>query len=293
MPHLTYLYCRYITAFFSLCLCLPLPASAMLGKFVTLTCREAGMFSICNDVLALLDCYERKIYRGIHVDFAQSGLYYDADYGSNWWTYYFSPIRYNFKNKIQANYIHVDGENLPGAMLRPALRAFNRNAAYKLINKHIHIKPKIITKIDSFVEEHFKDTFVFGIHYRGTDKIVEAPRVPYRKVVKQLKQTISELGLEDYKIFIATDEYFFLNYIKKTFPQKVCSYTSNLRSHSNKPMHLDHDNKHYQRGEEAIIDCVLLSKTNYLIRTSSNLSLWSTYFNPDIPVVDLSARYEP
>lgn len=47
----------------------------------------------------------------------------------------------------------------------------------------------------------------------------------------------------------------------------------------------------YSLGEEALIDACLLSKCDLLIRTSSNLSLWSTYFNPSLPTILLNHRY--
>ena len=43
--------------------------------------------------------------------------------------------------------------------------------------------------------------------------------------------------------------------------------------------------------ENALIDCILLSKTDLLIRTSSNFSLASTFFNPKLPVIELSKRH--
>lgn len=46
----------------------------------------------------------------------------------------------------------------------------------------------------------------------------------------------------------------------------------------------------YRLGEEAVIDCLLLSQCDILIRTSSNLSLWSTYFNPTLPTILLNQR---
>jgi hypothetical protein len=42
------------------------------------------------------------------------------------------------------------------------------------------------------------------------------------------------------------------------------------------------------KGEDAVMDCLLLSRCQYLVRTASNLSLCSTLFSPDMPVMLLN-----
>ncbi len=61
------------------------------------------------------------------------------------------------------------------------------------------------------------------------------------------------------------------------------------RSSGTAGVHLSNRNQ-YKIGEESILDALLLSKCDLLVRTSSNLSLWSTYFNPDLPVILLNER---
>ena len=39
----------------------------------------------------------------------------------------------------------------------------------------------------------------------------------------------------------------------------------------------------YQKGLDAVIDCLLLSRTQFLIRTASNLSLCAAMFNSRVP----------
>ncbi len=77
--------------------------------------------------------------------------------------------------------------------------------------------------------------------------------------------------------------------MRQKFGGAVITY-STCRSNDMAPLHLKLSNN-YLHGEEAFIDCLLLSKGDVLIRTSSNLSLWSTYFNPIMPVIALNARY--
>lgn len=256
-------------------------------KFIILNTRESGMFSIFNDVLSLLHCYEEGLFAGIQVDFQKKGMYYDKNYGPNWWGYYCEPI---FHGTKEDEVILVDGLGIPGAISRTELRSYNRQKAYQLIKKYIHLKPTIAKKIDDFVANNFKDYFILGIHYRGTDKISEAPRVPYEAVLEAIEKQVTLLDF-DYRIFIATDEIEFINFISSKFPEKIIYRKETTRSENRNPVHVKSQNP-YKVGEDALIDSVLLSKTNLLMRTSSNLSLWSTYFNPDIPIINLSFRYE-
>jgi hypothetical protein len=47
----------------------------------------------------------------------------------------------------------------------------------------------------------------------------------------------------------------------------------------------------YRKGEEALINCLLLSRCSALIRTTSFLSAWASIFNPALPIVLLNAPY--
>jgi hypothetical protein len=47
----------------------------------------------------------------------------------------------------------------------------------------------------------------------------------------------------------------------------------------------------YKKGEGALIDCLLLSRCNTLIRTTSFLSAWASIFNPKLPIVLVNRPY--
>jgi hypothetical protein len=264
---------------FLLFLCLLCPLNAAEKEFIQLGSRGSGMFSIFNSVLRLLDAYEKGTIAGLEVDFRNRGSYFDKEYGPNWWQYYCQPIYIGIK----------DGAPLKQATsARP--RQITRQMAHALITKYIQIKPHITKKVKNFAHTNFRDCFVIGIHYRGTDKIIEAPRVAYEEVVNHVQEAIKALS-QEYKLFVATDEVAFLDFIQKAFPGKVCFQTDVIRSEDDKPIHLRAKSNRYKLGEDALTDCMLLAKTDYLIRTNSNLSLWSGYFNPTLPVFDLNQRY--
>ncbi len=254
--------------------------------YVNLLPYPVGMFSVFSYVAGVLYEYDTHNYAGIEVNFEKFGLYYDPVYGPNWWEYYCEPIRLGDKKYGPAKKFDVD-EFVEYAYFTQ--RELDRYQVHSLIQKYIKIREHVQRKIDQFVLENFTGYYVIGVHYRGTDKKVEAPRVPYDKVSASIKKYINENNIQNYKIFVATDEAPFVDFMRKSFPGFVIAYNAQ-RSNDDKALHIKLSNN-YLHGEEALIDCVLLSRGDFLIRTSSNLSLWSTYFNPSIPVIELSQRH--
>jgi len=254
-------------------------------NFIVMRGRNHGMFHVFDCVCNLIKCYEVGNCRGIEVNFDTNGAYYDQDYGKNWWSYYCEPIILG--QKINVKTVVGAGTYINFWNKKPIVR----KEIFRLIKKYFHIKAHIQTKIDTFEKENFKDSFVISVHYRGTDKIAESPYVPYEKVPEEILKVMKTYGNKKFKIFVATDEQAFLDYMIALFGDRVCYNKDALRSTSGKPVHLDKTFSRYKCGEDALIDCILLSKGNFLIRSSSNLSRWSTYFNPNIRVIELNVRY--
>jgi len=255
--------------------------------FVNLHPNPCGMFSVFSYVVGVLYEYEKKPHSGIEVNFEEFGLYYDSAYGPNWWNYYCEPISLGSKENAVIREFNVH-EYTHFAFFTE--RRLSRQQVFEMIQKYIKIREPILNKVDQFVSEHFLGHHIISLHYRGTDKSIEAPRVAFDEVKESVETYIHENQLENYKIFVATDEQKFLDQMELAFPGRVIAYDS-IRSLDGKPIHRGRWIKNsYQLGEDALIDSLLLSRGDYLIRTSSNLSLWSTYFNPSIPVLELNKR---
>lgn len=249
--------------------------------------HKAGFFSIFNTVIGALDFIDTHNSEMI-IDFECTGLYYDSSMGPNWWSYYFEPIPMSTKQDL--TYKMFKQYQLNTVFTLSATFAMSPARAHELITKYIRIKPHIAHKIDTFVQEHFNDCYVIGIHYRGTDKSSEAPEVSYQDVYKQVIDAMQQVHDKPIKIFVATDDALFLTYISEQFGAQVCALDA-LRSSDGKPVHYDQSLSGYQKGEDALLDCILLSKTNLLIKMSSNLSDSSVQFNPNIPVIRLNTGY--
>ena len=63
-----------------------------------------------------------------------------------------------------------------------------------------------------------------------------------------------------------------------------------FRSSDGRPIDVVNEDRNHKKGVDAVIDCILLSRCQVLIRTSSNLSLCSTLFAPEMPVILLNRK---
>lgn len=259
-------------------------------EFINLTVYSVGMFSTLNSVMGALELYEQKVYAGVKIDFGidgNYGTYYDPKLGSNWWEYYFEPV-YVGTEKGTRSLRTVNGP--PGSDFSMLIELHTpRKRVNQLIKKYVHLKPRIQKIVDDFVGKNFSADYVIGVHYRGTDKVAEAPRASYEIMTAYINQIISQCPSSSLQIFVATDEQAFLDYIKKQYPGYIICNEHAIRSTSASPIHLT-SNENYRKGEDALVDCLLLSRCDYLIKTSSNLSLFSSYFNPNIPVYHVTVR---
>jgi len=243
-----------------------------------------GMFASATEILGQLVLFEEGEIGSLRVDFGNWGLYYDPQHGENWWDYYFEPIQLGVENT--SGILHPSKKEYRKAFLK-RIRLTRRQVA-AIVERYVRVKPHILKKRDDFAAREFDGFFIIGVHYRGTDKKTENPLVPYEKVFKEIENRIPpDLP---FRIFIATDEEFFLRSIETRFPGRVFSIPAH-RSKGAEGVHFLYKNS-YEIGEEALLDCLLLSKCSFLIRTPSHLGLWSTYFSPDLPVVLLEESNE-
>lgn len=253
---------------------------------LTLEDYHAGFFSTFHLVLGTLDFYERsQDADAIIIDFENFGFYYDPKHGPNWWSYYFDTSIIGSISNHESKFSLRE----KGAMSLYAGLVMSRERGYELIQKYMPLKPYLEEKINSFVKKNFQGNYVIGVHYRGTDKANEAPH--YSFIVNLIKQEIisrKDHNLEaPIKIFVATDDQMFLNEMQKNFPEKVL-YSDAARSNNGQPVHYQSSVDAFKKGEEAILDCILLSKCSKLYKPESNLSNASMKFNPTIPVIEVN-----
>lgn len=248
--------------------------------------RPAGFFSVYFQVLGALDFCIRYGFNLV-LNFS-GGLYLDSESGSNWWEHYFETSQFHFSpiatqpvrlvlNTAEQCIFSYHGRYLP------LHRGF-------FLTTQIQIRQSILDRVDQFARAHLDGRYVVGVHYRGTDKVngvnAEAVRVPYAEVVRYLTESCSPMT----HFFVATDEQACLEELQSKFDPRIIHYNA-FRSRDGNPVHASSAiHSRTKIGEDALTECLLLSKCGRLIRTESNLSDACCFFNPTLPVVTLSKR---
>jgi hypothetical protein len=259
------------------------------SQFLELRCREgedvSGLFSEFAAVLGALEHYEEwpGYYAGLNVQF-RSGLYFESAAGPDWWEYYFEPISLGSRTNAATR---VVGPHEHDMFAYRVEQTMPRQSGAALVARHIRLRPHLQATVDAYVRTKFGDAFVIGIHYRGTDKWEDAPRVPYEEIRAAVQRVAQSEGTAQYKLYLATDEKAFLDYMLDLYPDRVL-YREMFRSTDGRPIDVVNEDSNHKKGEDAVIDCVLLSRTQHLIRTASNLSLCSTFFNSAVPEILLN-----
>jgi hypothetical protein len=215
---------------------------------------------------------------------AVSPQYRDPGRSRNWLTHFFDVEPVTKPDFVigDLRQLHLDGRSeIPTIEEGAALRA-----------KYLPVRLEITQKVESFVAANMAGRNVLGVHFRGTDKTSEATRVD-REVIKQTIGRFLQKNLFIDCLFVASDEASFVPCIRNAFPAlPVVSHDDVFRSATIKPFHLeDHGEGNYRKGEEALINCLLLSRCSALIRTTSFLSAWASIFNPALPIVLLNPPY--
>lgn len=160
-----------------------------------------------------------------------------------------------------------------------------RERASALVARYVRLAPAVQRLVDAVITAEWAPS-VIGVHYRGTDKAVDARRVPYDEVAASVSSHLMTIDPGG-KVFVATDEGAFVDFMRARFPGRVIARAM-FRSVDGRPIDVVNADGNYQKGLDAVVDCVLLSRTQFLVRTASNLSLCATFFNPSLPTLLLN-----
>jgi hypothetical protein len=164
--------------------------------------------------------------------------------------------------------------------------------ATHLIDKYLSIKEDVFREVGEFCSRYFYNQRVLGIHYRGTDKATEAPFVPYEKVKRNADYYL-EQHPETTIVFIASDDLRFITYMNKCFKSRsLIMRDDSFRSQDDHAVHHRLNINRYEMNRDAVVNCLILSRCDALIKTASILSDWSKLFNPELSIVILNQSYD-
>jgi hypothetical protein len=152
---------------------------------------------------------------------------------------------------------------------------FRRYVKNNFIDPFIKIKPNIMKRIQEFYNQHIRGKKTVGIHLRGGHILSEVLPVPLQYIVDEAN-TYADQG---YQFFIATDQYPLLEEAKKMLRGKVISLEIPRFKNTTSPFY---SKLHPRLGEDVLIEGYLLSMTDHLIHTLSNLSSAVLFLNPEL-----------
>ena len=197
---------------------------------------------------------------------------------------------------------------------------FNFNKAHEYFYKYFGFSEKII-KAKNLLCEKFKNNRVLGLHFRGTDKL-KVNWVQHMSIDQFIDVVDYHLYHNQYDIiFIASDDYICLHKLKDKYCDKYTVLYMEQNLSIVEPLHISRYatindlvktiNKHkkYRGGdgvaglenrlkcecdynqlqlENLILDSLVLSECDTVLKTHSQLSGFSKIFNPNLEIYRLN-----
>jgi hypothetical protein len=249
--------------------------------------------------------------------------FYDAKAGDNVWEYYFEPVLepgyseilkmvedpahplfeqellslsnkhlwYLHQHDSKSIYAYNYGYYKRKEKYDAGWYAENRNRAHRLLEKYVQVKQPILKEIEDYYEEHMRGKNVIGVHMRGTDKgSAHATEKTMRIVTPEEYVPHIDAYLKEHSgsmVFLATDQQQFLVDLKKRYGDQLLSYDA-VRSDGNLAPFQMKDGKNFKKGKDVLIDCLLLSRCQFLLKCTSHVGEAVLWFRPDLSHRDLN-----
>jgi hypothetical protein len=188
----------------------------------------------------------------------------------------------------------------PGVHLRPmkyrTLQSFYHldfahhlplSEAARLFRAYLAPGPRILVPAQAILDRTPRRAFDLSVHYRATDKLLEAPQVPYDAVKQSMHRHAAAGGMLDH-VFLATDDARFDAYIREAFPATVF-YGYNLGGDvdASRGRHFS-DMQPEDKVIESLVNMVLLAAAPTCIRCASYMSAVSKFINPELKTITLN-----
>lgn len=266
------------------------------NKFV-IGCRDiAGLFSNLFGVInQLIYCEKYGLIPVVYWN--DSSAYYSGEFqgNSNVWEYYFEPVsllRYDQEDFINNIYWPLD-QTLIDKVIHGykyfvftdpfTIKEHRKYIKENFIDKYIRIKPYIQEKIDDFYADNIEHKKTIGIHLRGLNFHVK------NFDLEILFDKVNEFTSQGYQIFVVTASSKLLEIAKNKISGEVifypCERVEDEDFFNMQYIQKNNDFNRREQGESVIAECLLLSKCEKIIHTTSNIPFAALYFNPDLEYI--------
>jgi hypothetical protein len=253
----------------------------------------------------------------IHFDKKNTPNFYDHQFGESIWDYFFEAVSpytihdvqlYNKKKILASTNIylpspeevmwchHQDKDRLATfwsedtPINKENWMKEKRKLGQIYIKKYINTKSNITKKVDLFVNNFFKNFFVIGVHIRGTD-FAYATSISITHYFEEIDKIIHQNNSKIYRIFIATDQEQYLAKFKSRYKEQL-TYINAIRSYNHiAPFRMEQSDA-YKKGEDVLLDILILSKCNHIIKGAAAVGEMALWFNSNITTSDFSLQSE-
>src|SRR5262245_8892904 len=158
----------------------------------------------------------------------------------------------------------------------------------RVVRRRLRIKDTILSKIDRIERERFGGRRILGLHKRGTDHGFHGELLPLTDYFSAVDRHIGAFD----RLYLATDEADTVRRFQERYRDKLIYLDDVFRSSDERSVHEHTFENNYKKGEDVLIEAVLLSRVDFLLKTMSNVSLFSILHNPDLPYERLDPHVE-
>ena len=276
------------------------------------------LFARRNNCLPVIDYGERSS--------DGPNAYFDADAGPNVWEYYFEPVASCGSEQLRqwiddpthpvtvddvveltdvdlwylhlwepaSIYAYPYGRHVLKNRSDAAWAAKQRRRAHQVIRDHVYLRPEIHERVEAFSTEFMAGHHVIGAHVRGTDKGAALGAAhTRRKVAPESYFDLVDRRLDmhaDAKLFVATDQVQYLESFRERYSERLICADCLRGTGDLAPFQLEQGSG-YEKGAEVLVDALLLSRCDFLIKCSSHVGEAALWFNPDLPSVDVNELF--
>ena len=235
--------------------------------------------------------YAERHKLSCEVDWRARSLYFDPKVGGDAWSSYFMQSRFDFgASFFKTRPISVP--YFPGAQeFSPYDGLTVRQSVGRAIASFCAVRPEIMDKVNHFTRSKFSPGGMVGVHVRRTDAArgEENRRVlSIEHFISATEDALRERALSG--VFLASDDAGVVGEFRKAFGDSVVT-TDSIRSLDGTSLHGHYDGgvagSPRQKGEEVLIDALLLAKCEFIVRGHSRVTCFSLCLDPQIPFIDL------
>lgn len=263
--------------------------------------RNSGMFSIVNEVVQYLHLAQLNNYE-FFIDWRHS-CYLDIGRSGDPWEYYFEPCFENLQRQgdepllpvgksIACAKDNVITPRLIDGKCRPLLLPHDRSIPNALINKYIRLKPHVIEKIKSFIDQNFADVTI-GMHLRGLGRTHGGAQelrqqngqgIDYARFFQPLETALAKTP--EAKLLICSDSQDVIDHVFQEYGERVITYDATRSEfgemHANHPKNEGMAFSPYKLGLDIVVEAYLLSRTNFFIHGNSNVANYVLSVSPQL-----------